>query len=183
MMPQQRIKSTKPAATRGRIKRANKRMESATEDIGIYYKKPIEEWDFEELQRGRPRAENGRFTGIKPKWITGAVLAEAQKRLKSLTKQELSMHANTAISVIADLMTDERNDEYGRPVTSSATKLQAATYILDHVIGKSTAHVEVEGSVNIVQQMLASVVVNPDGEDAYPAIVPGEWEEPDDDDV
>jgi hypothetical protein len=181
-MPRDRsTMSQKPAAVRERIKRANKRLETATEDIGIFYNKPVEEWDFEELQRGRPRGPNGKFAGIKPKWITGAVLAEAQKRLKSLTKQELHMHANTAITVIADLMTDNRCDENGKPLTTSATKLQAATYVLDHIIGKATAHVEVEGSV-VLTQMLAAVVVNPDGQDAFPAVVPGEWDEADIDD-
>jgi hypothetical protein len=168
--------SQKPSAVRARIRSANKRLDAATEDIGIFYNKPVEEWDFEELQRGRPRSANGKFTGMKPTWITGAVLAEAQKRLKSLTKQELHMHANTAISVIADLMTDDRCDDNGKPLTTSATKLQAATYVLDHIIGKATSHVEVEGSVQLTQ-MLAAVIVNPDGEDAFPAVVPGEWDE------
>jgi hypothetical protein len=181
-MPRDRsTMSQKPSAVRGRIKRANKRLEAATEDIGIFYNKPVEEWDFEELQRGRPRSHNGRFTGAKPAWITGAVLAEAQKRLKSLTKQELHMHANAAIAVIADLMVDDRVDRLGKPVTSSATKLQAATYVLDHIIGKSTAHVEVEGSLQL-NQMLAAVIINPDGQDAFPAIVPGEWTATEDDD-
>lgn len=171
--------SHKPSAVRGRIKRATKRMEAASEDVGIFYNKPVDEWDFEELQRGRPRSSNGRFTGMKPNWVTPVVMAEAQKRLKSLTKQELHMHANTAISVIAQLMTDERCDDNGKPLTTSATKLQAATYVLDQIIGKATTHVEVEGSVELTQ-MLAAVVVNPDGQDAFPAIVPGEWDEAED---
>lgn len=171
-----RIKSTKPAATRARLKRANAKMESATEDVGIFYNKPVDEWDYEELQRGRPRSANGKFTGMKPKWVSGTVLAEAQKRLKSLTKQELHMHANSAIAVIGQLMTDDRRDDNGKPITTSATKLQAATYVLDQIIGRPTAHVEVEASIQL-NQMLATVIVNPDGQDAFPAIVPGEWEE------
>lgn len=137
----------------------------------MLYGKPVKDWDFEELQKGRTRdPETGKFRmGPKPKWITDIVMGEVQKRLELMTRQELAGHTKTALGAIRMLLTDDREDENGRPFTSSATKLAAATYVLDQIIGKPTTRVQVDASVN-VNNFLAKVMVNPDGEDAHPVI-------------
>lgn len=170
--------SQKPAAAKRRIRKANKGIER---DIEFIYGKPVEEWDFEELQRGRPRGPNGTFsTGLRPKYLTPQVLTEARKRLKILTRDELSHYAGAAIDVLKDLMSDDREDHNGKPITPSTVKYQAATYILDQIIGRPTQAVEIEGNVKL-EGLLAAIVVNPDGSEAHP-VVEGYVEEITDDD-
>lgn len=170
--------STKPAAARNRLRKSTK---AVARDLELVYEKPVSQWDFEELQRGRPRGPDGTFsTGARPGWLTDTILTEAQKRLKRLTRDQLGQYAGAAIEVLNELMKDTREDENGRPITTSATKLSAATYILDQVIGKPTQHVEVEGNVKL-DTLLAAVIVNPDGEEAHP-VIEGTFEEVEDDD-
>ncbi|OLF04705.1 hypothetical protein BLA60_39480 [Actinophytocola xinjiangensis] len=166
--------STNAKAARSRLRRASRAVDR---DLNIVYDKPVSEWDFDELQRGRPRGPDGKFrTGPRPKWITDAVMAEARKRLKTLARDRLGMYAGAAIDFLKDLMEDDRVDENGRPITPNSVKLQAATYLLDQIVGKSITHVELEGSVNL-RHLMATVMVNPDGEESHPVVGPTTEEE------
>src|SRR6478609_9046244 len=62
-------KSRKQARARARrkMRRGEALMDDALIEIGW---KPVEEWDDEELARGRPRNSLGTFTGRKPGWVT-----------------------------------------------------------------------------------------------------------------
>lgn len=170
--------STKPAAAKARIRKSTKKIER---DIEIVYGKPVEDWDFEELQRGRPRGPDGTFSsGPRPAFLTPQVLSEARKRLKILTRDQLSHYAGAAIDVLKDLMTDNREDHNGKPITPSTVKYQAATYVLDQIIGRPVAQVEIEGNVKL-EGLLAAIIVNPDGSEAHPVVEGYVEEEPDDD--
>lgn len=139
-------------------------------DIALLYKKPVDEWDMEELARGRPRSVDGKFTGPRPTWINPAILREAQDRLRQLTKEELTTYSGDAVRVIAQLMNDDSVDmETGKPVVSPKTRLDAAKYVLDQVIGKPTNTVEVTGNVQL-EHLMGSILVNPDGEQAHPVL-------------
>lgn len=169
---EEKLKSTKPKRrARERLRNTNTRLNEARDELEILYGKPVEKWDFEELQRGQARKPDGTWPdgGYTGQVVTDVMRQEARKRLGSMTRDRIGAYAGRAIAVFADLMTDNRMDDNGKPITPSAVKLQAAQYILDQVIGKPTARVEVEGSVQI-QHMLANVLVNPDGEDAHPVI-------------
>lgn len=173
--------SEKPGATRARIRRSNANL---NRDAEILYKKPIEEWDYEELARGRPRNKAGDFKGPSPKWITPLILKQAQDRLRMLTRQEMSVFAGDAVRVMRDLMTSEETDYDGKPLVSPSVRLQAATYVLDQTVGKATTPVEVTGNV-IVESLMAKILVNEDGTPAHPVIdaeVVEDEEEPEDDD-
>jgi hypothetical protein len=151
----------------------------------MMYEKPVEDWDFEELQRGKPRNSDGSFSrGQRPKWVTPAVINQVRVRLKEMTRDDLSKHVGAALSCLGDLMADETCDDNGRPNTPANVKLQAATYVLDQVIGKPTMMVEARANTAL-EGMLARIMVNEDGEDAHP-IIEGTWseadEEEDDDD-
>lgn len=167
-----REKSTKPAAVSNRLRRANQKFAEAKADVELLYKKPIEEWDFEELQRGKPRGANGKFSGGRPKWLTPVIMAEAQARLRTVTQEQLGMYAGSAIDVMNELMTSSR---------VPMVRFQAAKYVLDQVIGLPTQRMEVKGEVEF-HSMLADVIVNPDGEmDEVIDLDDSEWEEVDGD--
>ena len=155
-MPEKRSNySTKPNAVRARLKKANK---TINEDVALVYKKPIEELDFEELQYGKPRREDGTIArrGPRPKWITPAVIVEAQRRLKTVTGVELAAYSGNAIAVMVDLMNASNVD---------IVRFNAAKYVLDQIMGMPTQRVEQATTIN-VQSFLADVMVNPDGQKA-----------------
>lgn len=174
--------SARPRATRRRLREKVDRLEEEINaDIETLYQKPIEEWDWEELSRGKPRGANGNFQGDKPKWITPAIQAEARRRMRMLTEDELMTHAKSAIDVLKELMSDQGIDDFGKPTTPASVKLQAAQYILNHVIGTPKARVEVNQGTDPVAELMGGVLVNPDGEPSH-IVIEGEVVEEDDDD-
>lgn len=164
-----------------RLRRTVARLEDEIlADIEVVYKKPIEEWDWEELSRGYPKDEDGAFPKRKPAWITPAITAEVQRRMRNLSEHELMTYAQQAIKTLAGLMTNEEYDDFGKPVVPASVKMQSATYILNHVIGTPKARVEVVEH-NPLMEMMGAVLVNPDGNPSH-IVVEGTIEEPDDDD-
>lgn len=162
-----RPRSTKPGATRARIRRNGKKLDT---DIEILYQKPIEEWDMEELARGRPRNRAGNFQGPRPTWITPIILKQASEKLRQLTTQELSVYAGDAVRVMAKLMNEDGTDFDGKPLVSPSVRLDAAKYVMDQIIGKPKSQVEVTGNV-VLESLMAEVLVNDDtGAHAHPVI-------------
>lgn len=159
--------SKHPVKVRERLRRNVAQIEA---DVELMYQKPVTKWDFEELRRGRPRGPDGTFPrGSRPDWITDVVLSEIQQRLQIMTRNQLAKHARAALQVFVDVMQDDRVDENGRPITPSSVKLDAAKYVMDQIIGKATAKIEVSGRLQL-DHILAKVMVNPDGADAHPVI-------------
>jgi len=125
--------------------------------------KPVEEWDAEELARGRPRDRNGGWSGSTPAYVTRAFHEQIIKRFQVVVREEMNKHTIEALEVMRKVLTDETVDLRGKPLVSPATKLQAATYLLDHVVGKPTQRVEQDISVKL-QGLLGTVMVTPTGE-------------------
>lgn len=150
--------SDDPKHIRGRIRRAGVNMQAVHRDIEMLYGRPVEEWDFEELQHGCPRKPNGKFPRHKPAWLTPIIMAEAQRRLRMMSQSELGLYAGLAIKTMADLMMQTKSHQ---------TRFAAAQYILNQIIGTPKAHVEVSGSIEL-RTLLAECIVNPDGVDAHP---------------
>lgn len=175
-----RVYSNKPSAIRSRMRTTEKRINRHEEDIALLFpdRKPIEEWDFEELQAGRPRdPETGKISRRtkRPKWISPAMLAEAQKRLRTMTATELGTYTGSAIEVMVDLMQSSRVDK---------VRYDAARYVLDQVMGMPTQRTEITADVS-VSTFLADVMENPDGtqyaiEDGQ--VLDVEYDEDDEDD-
>lgn len=142
--------------------------------------KPLEDWDWEELQRGYPKGESGKF-GPMPRWAPlFRSQDEVQRRLRKLTASHLRAHAGEAVTVLVDLMKDDSTDLDGKPVTPASVRLKAAELVLNHTIGTPTKYVEVDAG-DTLSSILAACMVNDDGEDAHPAILPGEVIEEEDD--
>lgn len=166
-------KSDRPRSARRRLRNDIEKLEdNIMTDIALAYQKPVEEWDWEELSRGRPRGADGKFYGNKPKWITPAITAEAQRRMRVMTEQELMTHGFEAIRVLKDIMGDLEVDDFGKPIVPASVKLDAAKYILNHVIGTPKARVEVESS-NPLQDLMGQVLVNPDGNPSHMMVIEG----------
>lgn len=159
-------------------KRMRNRTGPLAEDIEMLANaiKPVEEWDLEELARGRPRDKDGHFRGRAPIWITPALRSEAARRLKVEAMSYLSGHVEDAIKVLADLMLNAEDDKI---------RVDCAKFIIEHVVGKATAAIQVDLGGG-VRELLASAVVTrtTDGKlvDAHPVIDldTEEWTDEDD---
>lgn len=182
--------STDPRQVRIRLRRAarkgNKKADGRIQrDLEMLYKKPIDEWDVEELARGRPRNAAGDFRGKMPSWITPTIASEAKRRLLDNTFAQMSAHADLAINTVVKLMKDDMVDDKGKPITDSRTKLAAATFVIEHILGKPKAIVEV-GAEDFTKQAIAAAIVLDDGKDQSHLTLEGEFtvddeEEGDDD--
>lgn len=139
------------------------------DDIELVFEKPIDQWDWEELSHGRPRNKNGTFQGNKPKWITPAITAEAKRRMRTLTEDELMTHARDAITVLVGMMTNDEVDDFGKPHVPASVKAQCSQYIINQAIGTPTAKVEVT-SASPLELLMADVLVNPDGQPSHQII-------------
>lgn len=170
-----------PKQIRNRLRRKGKKFEA---ELDLYqdevYGKRIEEWDLEELSRGRPRDALGGFRGPAPKWITPLVVKEAKRRLLDHTLGSLAGHVELAVKTIGNLLASDEVDDFGRPVVDARTKLAAAQFVIENVIGKPKAILEIDGT-DTVKQFLASALVLDDGTPAHP-VIQGEVVEDDEED-
>ena len=150
-----------PKQIRARARRKAKRAEIMSDQEREYlYRKPIEDWDLEELARGRPRDRNGGFKGRPPKWVSGAVHEQAMERFTSAVKGGMQVTTIDALRVLTELMNSEEVDHKGKPIVSASTKLDAAKFLIEHVIGKPKQHIQSDVSVKL-QGILGQVMANP----------------------
>lgn len=160
--------SNKPSQIRNRLRRTMARPEGRRDDgrlkrdVEALYQKPMEDWDFEELARGRPRDRRGKFAGPMPIWCTPLVQQEAKKRLFDATFGDLASHAQDAIKAIAALITSNEVDDKGRPIVDARTRLAASQFVLENIIGKPKAIVEVQAT-DFTRQAIAAAIVLDDG--------------------
>lgn len=122
--------------------------------------KPIEEWDLEELARGRPKNIDGNFRGKKPNWITREVHERAMELFVETTKSELGGLVPSALATLQYVLQSDEQDDKGRPIVPAAAKLQATHLVIEHVLGKPKQRLEQDISVKL-QGILGAVMVNP----------------------
>lgn len=167
-----------PKQIRARARRRMARHEPMNEEEFEWLYKPLEEWDLEELARGRPRNAQGKFSGPAPKWVDRAVHEKAMERYTAALKTNMRATTVDAMEMIQELITNEDVDEKGKPIVPPGTKLEAAKFLIEHVVGKPTQRIENDVSVKL-QGILGQVMVNPQeltasGERTYkPAHYPG----------
>lgn len=122
--------------------------------------KPIEEWDLEELAKGRPRDSKGKFGGRTPGWITREVHEKAMEQFQLAVKSEMGQLTPSALDTLKYVLENDDVDHKGKPVIPASAKNQAAMFLLEHVVGKPKQHVQQDISVKL-QGILGSVMVNP----------------------
>lgn len=140
--------------------RARRHMKIAVDEIQHLYGKPVEDWDVEELARGRCKDKRGRFSGPNPGYMSTAVHERIVERFTVLVKKEMSIHTVDALVVLGHILNDNETDEKGRFRTTSGTKLDAAKFLIEHTIGKPKQHMETDISVKL-QGILGMAMVNP----------------------
>lgn len=139
--------------------RARRKMDIGHQELAVLYK-PLEEWDAEELARGRPRAKDGTFKGKAPMFIDRALHEQIIRKFEEVVRSEMNNHTVSALTLIGQILEDESEDERGRPRVNASTKLDAAKFLIEHVIGKPKQRVETDISVKL-QGLLGTVMVNP----------------------
>lgn len=139
--------------------RARRKEKMLAEELAMLWK-PVDEWDHEELARGRPRDAAGGWRGKSPEWVSRAVHEEVLKRFQTVVKTEMNQHTLIALTVVEHLLKSDEIDDKGKPTVSAATKLDAAKFLLEHVVGKPKQRIETDISVKL-QAMLGMAMVNP----------------------
>lgn len=123
--------------------------------------KPISEWDVEELAKGYPKDKNGDFRRTPPAYMS----LELRERVETLFKQRVrgSMNETTvdALGVLRGILANEDVDHRGKPLVAASTKLDAAKFLVEHLLGKPKQTVETDISVKL-QGILAGVMVSPE---------------------
>lgn len=169
------VSSSEKKQIRKRIRRA--KMIASSEDLILLYDgKPVEEWDHEELARGRPRAIDGTFKGSKPSWIDRSLHEKIVQRFENIVREEMNAHTVAALDVIGKVMGDMAVDAKGKPLVAAGTKLDAAKFLVEHIIGKPKQRTETDISVKL-QGILGHAIVNPSQDGSY-ALTQGYVEAP-----
>jgi len=152
--------STNGKSVRARARRAAMRSERIDAELGLIMK-PVEEWDEEELARGLPREKWG-VTGYANMraWLPQAVHEEVISQYQKVVKGKMNEATLPAVRILAHLMEDERVDVKGKPLVPASVKLNAAQFLIEHVVGKPTVRVEADISVKL-QGLLAHVMAVP----------------------
>ncbi|MEG2887201.1 MAG: hypothetical protein RR853_08760 [Aurantimicrobium sp.] len=155
------------------LKKFKQTMRMTDAEAAVLYRKPLREWDNEELARGRPRNKDGSFSGSTPEYVTMEMHEEAMDRFTSIVRTGMRVATVDAIKVLGEIIVDEEVDNRGKPVVAAGTKLDAAKFLIEHIIGKPTQHIESDVSVKL-QGILGAVMVNPDDVGGYfPGHMPG----------
>lgn len=170
-----------PKQIRARARRKAKRGKGSKavmtqQEFEILYK-PVDEWDLEELAAGRPRDRNGQFRGPKPQWVTREVYERAMERFQSAIKQEMNKLSPDAVKTVQYLLQNEELDARGRPIVGAPVKLQAAQFLIEHLVGKPKQTIEQDISVKL-QGILFEAMLNPqvradEQGNAYGVLPPG----------
>lgn len=121
--------------------------------------KPIEDWDIEELAKGRPKDKNGHFTGAKPAWITRDMHEKALKRFHEVVRGDMNSHAVRALTLSLELMEDRSTDEKGRPMVPAGVKADLAKFMIEHLVGKPTQPTQVDINVKLAGVLADSLVM------------------------
>jgi hypothetical protein len=129
--------------------------------------KPIDDWDIEELSRGRPRDARGGFRGKPPKYMPRAVHERIAERFKMLVKEQLNQNAVQALGVVGNLITNTDTDDKGKPLVPASVKLDASKWLVEHVVGKPVQPTQTDVSVKL-QGILGAVMVNPTLDQDHP---------------
>lgn len=146
---------------RARARRKLSRNEIVSDqEMEYLYRKPIDEWDLDELAQGRPKNAKGHFRGPAPKWVSSVVHEEAMTKYTLAVKSSMRATTVDALDILRQIINDDNVDDKGKPFVNASTKLDAAKFLIEHVVGKPTQRIESDVSIKL-QGILGQVMVNP----------------------
>lgn len=111
----------------------------------------VEDWDEEELRRGRRRDKNGKFTGRDPVVIPTAVYREIVRRSLRKAEVEMSTNLEAACKTLTAICNDHEADDRDR--------INAATIILNRVMGRDATKVEVSAKTPLFLGLIQAGIV------------------------
>jgi hypothetical protein len=149
-----------PKRIRARARRAMKNGKKLNPEDAKALWKPIEDWDMEELARGRPRAADGSFRGPKPAYITRELHETAMDNFKTMVRSEMNGSTVDALLVLTNILNNDEIDNKGRPVVTASTKADVAKWMVEHVLGKAVQPTTTDISAKL-QLILGAAMVNP----------------------
>lgn len=150
-------KSLTPKQLRARARRAKRNGKDFTPEMQLLYK-PVEQWDIEELAKGRPKNAAGDFRGRPPTWVSREVYETAMDRFRLVIREKVQGEAAGALDIVHFILHNEETDEKGKPMVPASVKLDAAKWLTEHIIGKPTQKIESDISVKL-QGVLAQCMV------------------------
>jgi hypothetical protein len=153
-------RSMTPKQIRARARRGHGMNAITAREQQALLRKPMEEWDLEELARGRPKDKNGRFSGAAPKWITREMHEKSIDLFKSMIRTDMQSMTVKALKVLENILDDDEYDDKGKPAVPPGVRVDIAKFLLEHLIGKPTQPIEADISLKL-QGVLASVLVQP----------------------
>lgn len=153
-------RSKNPKQIRARARRKGGLDTLTVQEKKAMLQKPMEEWDLEELAKGRPKDKNGKFTGRAPSWITRDMHEKSIDMFKDLVRQDMRSHAVVALNVIKDMLENDDEDARGKPLVPSGVKADLAKFLIEHLVGKPTQPVQADINVKL-QGILGAVLVQP----------------------
>jgi len=181
-----------PKQIRARARRAGGLENLSDREIQALKKtmKPIEQWDLEELARGRPRDKNGGWTGRAPSWVTREWHEKAVNQFKQRIRMDMQSHTIVAVDTLLELLNDNTEDNRGRLRVTPSTKADIAKFLIEHLLGKPKQPIEADINLKL-QGILGAALVMPDQLGGYQAssshrelegVVDAELEDDDDSD-
>ena len=161
-----REKSMTPKQLRARARRQmHKTGRAAPDTVEALYGKPLEDWDPEELARGRTKDKNGKFSGRAPEWMTREMHEAAMERFKHLVREETRVATFDAVKMFVDVINNDDVDEKGKPVVPWSVKVDLGKFLYEHLVGK--AKQPITGDINVkLQGILANVMVDATGQES-----------------
>lgn len=124
------------------------------------FSKPLDEWDVEELAVGATRRADGSLPRRRPDYIPRVVHEEAISRFREVAASDMRAIVPAAIQTVQNMIENEDVDEKGRMVIPPSVKLEAAKWVVEHLLGKPRQPIDVDLSVKL-QGVLANVMVSP----------------------
>jgi len=131
-------------------------------------------WTEEELIRGQKRGKNGKWQGRKPKVVPTEVHDELVRRTLNEAKEMMRTALMPAVTLLGTIITD--------PDASDKDKLQAASMVIDRMMGKTPERITVsEGVPEWFAALTDGIVSLDDEQDDDEPIDVESWEDDDDD--
>lgn len=155
-----------PKQIRARARRGGGMDRLSAREKDALLRKPMDQWDIEELARGRPRDKNGNFTGQAPTWITREMHEKSIDLFKDMIRTDMQSHTVRAMEVLRDVLDNEDEDDRGKPTVPAGVKVDVAKFLLEHLIGKPTQPIQADISLKL-QGILGAVLVQPDEMTGY----------------
>lgn len=134
-----------PSSGRG-IMRISKAAADAIDDPST-----IEDWDDDELRRGRRKDKNGRFTGRDPVVVPTNCYRELLRRQLRTAEVSLASNLNEAAVALAAIIKS--------PMAEDKDKINAAKILIDRVMGKAPERLQVSTDTPLFQVVLAGGIV------------------------